>query len=110
MIKKVKLHRKQAETFKLLTENNEIRYILFGGGAEGGKTWISWFWLTSMCMKYPDTRWFCGREELKRLRTTTLKTFFKMCKMYGIENYKYNAQDYYIEFENGSTIELLELS
>ena len=73
-------------------------------------SWLGWFWLTCMCLKAPNTRWFCGREELKRLRTTTLKTFFKMCKMYGIENYKYNAQDYYIEFENGSTIELLELS
>src|SRR5690625_2675853 len=63
-----------------------------------------------MSMKYPGTRWFCGREELKRLRGTTLKTFFKMSKEYGIESFKYNAQDHFILFDNGSTIELVELA
>ena len=111
MIKDVRLHRKQFNAYRLL-ENKKDRYILFGGGARGGKSWLGWFWLVSMCMAFPGTRWFVGREELKRLRSTTLQTFFKMCIQYGIsqnDHYKYNGQDYYIKFPNGSQIDLLEL-
>lgn len=106
----VKLHKKQGRAYKLLTDSSK-EYILFGGGAEGGKSWIGWFWLISSCLKYEDTRWFCGREELKRLRNTTLATFFKLCKEYNIppSSYKYNGQDHFIEFSNGSRIDLLEL-
>jgi hypothetical protein len=74
-----------------------------------------------MCLIYPGTRWFIGREELKRLRESTLFTFFKVCKKYGVKTckqfveggdpnaMKYNGQDHFIELANGSRIDLLEL-
>ena len=105
----VRLHRKQGDALKLL-QDNETEFLLFGGGARGGKSWLGWFWLISMCMEYPSTRWFCGREQLKNLRNTTFQTFFKVCKEYSVpDNYRYNGQDHYLQFPNGSRIDLLEL-
>lgn len=117
-LKEVKVHKKQGRALSLLRDNS-TSYILFGGGSGGGKSWIGCLWLLIMCLKYPGTRWFLGREELKRLRTSTLQTFYKVCKEYGITSnkvdnpsdphYKYNGQDHFIEFTNGSRIDLLEL-
>lgn len=65
-----------------------------------------------MSLCYPGTKWFIGREELKRLRESTLITFFKVCTQYGIKrdkDFKYNGQDHYIQFANNSRIDLLDL-
>lgn len=109
-MKDVRLHKKQGLAYKLLTASSYL-FVLFGGGARGGKSWLGWFWIVSLALEHDGTRWFVGRDELKRLRGTTLQTFFKMCKEYGISKdlYRYNGQDHYIEFINGSRIDLLEL-
>ena len=105
----INLHEKQGDAIELLTDSNK-RFIFFGGGSTGGKSWLGWVWLLSMCFKYPETRWFVGRDELKRLRNTTLVTFFKLLAQYQInENYfNYNAQDHFIIFINGFCYFLLK--
>lgn len=111
-LQRAPVHSKQGKALRLLNHDEVVEYILFGGGAEGGKSFVGWLWLVNSAIGYPDTRWFCGREELKRLRNTTLTTFYKICKMYGIRDsrdFKYNGQDHYIQFPNGSRIDLLEL-
>jgi len=110
MIQEIKLHPKQDDAYRLLTDSDQ-RFICFGGGSRGGKSWLGWVWLVSSALNYPGTRWFCGREELKRLRNTTLQTFFKVAKEYNVpaDYYQYNGQDHYIQFSNGSRIDLLEL-
>lgn len=101
-------HEKQEQALKILAD--EItKEPCYGGAAGGAKSWTGCTWLTFMCKLYPGTRWFIGREELKRLRESTLMTFFKICKRYGITGYKYNGQDHFIQFENGSRIDLLDL-
>lgn len=63
--------------------------------------------------KYPWTRGFFWRKELKRLKQTTLATYFKFCDDYQIpvsQRGNYNAQDSVIKFANGSEILLLDLS
>ena len=75
-------------------------------------SWTGCVWLAFMCLTYPGTKWFIGRESLKRLRESTLITFFKVCSKYGIQRdqvFKYNGQDHFIEFENGSRIDMLDL-
>ena len=65
-----------------------------------------------MCQAYPGTKWFIGRESLKRLRESTLITFYKVCSAYGIKrdiDFTYNGQDHFIQFTNGSRIDLLDL-
>lgn len=104
-------NKKQEEALNYLTDDETVEF-LFGGAAGPGKSWIGCAWLVFMSLCYPGTRWFIGREELKRLRGSTLKTFFKVTKAYGLLrgiDYKYNGQDHYIEFSNGSWIDLLDL-
>jgi hypothetical protein len=94
-----------------LLYDNITEYILFGGAANGGKSWLGCLWLMHNCYVYPNTKYFIGREELKRLRDSTLLTFFKVLKFYKIpkEDFAYNGQDHYIQHRNGSRIDLLDL-
>lgn len=104
-------HARQDEALHILTDNQHTE-VLYGGAAGGAKSWTGCSWLLLMCLLYPGTRWFIGREELKRLRESTLITFFKVCKAYGVKqdvDFKYNGQDHYIQFANGSRIDLLDL-
>lgn len=103
-----KRHEKQREALYILTDD-ETEEFGYGGAAGGAKSWTGCAWLAFMCENFPDTRWFIGREELKRLRESTLITFHKVCKQYGIEGWKYNGQDHFIQFANGSRIDLLDL-
>lgn len=105
-----KRHEKQGMALSILTDNDHVE-VLYGGAAGGAKSWTGAAWLLFMCLAYPGTKWFIGREELKRIKQSTYITFKKVCAMYGCteELYKYNAQDNYIEFYNGSRIDLLDL-
>lgn len=86
------------------------KYILFGGGAGGGKSWVGCEWLLAMCVNYPGVRYFMAREELKSLKDTTVKTFFKVAKHHGLsDTFKYYEHYSAIRFSNGSEIALLEL-
>jgi len=68
-------------------------------------------WLLTNCYMYPGTKWFMGREELKRLMASSYLTWCKVCKYHEIpqEDWKLNGQYNYIEFANGSRIDLLDL-
>jgi len=84
------------------------------GWAAGG--WKSYVWVSGQWMlrtKYPNTRWFFWRKELKRLKQTTLASYFKFCDDYDIpkaQRWNYNSQDSVIKFDNGSEILLLDLA
>jgi hypothetical protein len=104
-------HNKQDEALRILTDDTTVEF-LYGGAAGGAKSWTGCTWLAFMCLSYPGTKWFIGREELKRLRESTLITFFKVCNKYGIRrdvDFKYNGSDHFIQFSNGSRIDLLDL-
>ena len=101
-------NQKQDDCLRALT-SGDYREILYGGAAGGAKSWTGASWLTFMCECYAGTRWFVGREELKRAKESTLVTFLKVFKAYGIEGVKYNANDHYLLFSNGSRIDFLEL-
>lgn len=105
------LTNKQFEAIEILN-NQETDFFLFGGGAGGGKSWLGCEWLISMCISYPETRWFIGRKQLKKLKETTLVTFFKVCKKYGLkkdQHYTYQAHNGLIRFYNDSEILMLDL-
>ncbi|MEK6482407.1 terminase family protein [Catalinimonas sp. 4WD22] len=99
---------KQQLAFKYLMDST-TKYIAYGGAAGGGKSFLGCFWLLFMANAYPGTRWFIGREELKRIRQSTLITWHKVCKMRKFVDYHTNLQDNYIELTNGSRIDLLDL-
>ena len=99
---------KQQEALGILTDN-EFNEFLYGGGAGGAKTWTGCCWETFSALAYPDTNWFVARKELKDLLGSVMKTFYKVFREYGIEDYKFNAQRNFIEFPNGSVINLIEV-
>lgn len=97
-----------------ILDDKETEEFLFGGGAGGGKTWIVCEWLISMCLRYPNTKYFIARKRLKTLKQTTLITFFKVCRHHGLKHdihFRYREQLSIIEFiETGATIDLLEVA
>lgn len=111
VIKDGKKHQKQEQSLFILTDN-ETKEFAYGGAAGGAKSWTGCVWLVMACLTYPGTRWFIGREELKRLRASTYQTFLKVCKAYGVAKdayWDYNGQDHFIQFHNGSRIDMLDL-
>jgi hypothetical protein len=101
---------KQSLAYELLWDDI-VRFLLFGGGAEGGKSWLGAEWLLTNCYRYPGTKWFIGRNELTRLMASSYQTFRKVCVYHDIppEDWTFNGQYHYIQFKNGSRIDLLDL-
>lgn len=106
----IKPTHKQHLAYQLLWDNI-TRFILFGGGAEGGKSWLGAEWLLTNCYRYPGTKWFIGRNELTRLLASSYQTFLKVCEYHHIprDDWSYNGQYHFIQFKNGSRIDLLDL-
>lgn len=102
---------KQAEAWELLLDNITTE-LIFGGGAGGAKSHLGCAWLIRMATKYPGTRWLMGRKKLKRLKETTLKTFFEVARSWGYisgVHFTYYT-DSHILFSNGSEIILKDLA
>jgi|WetSurMetagenome_2_1015567.scaffolds.fasta_scaffold02897_19 phage terminase large subunit len=101
---------KQDQAYQAL-ENKEIDTVFLGGGAGGGKSW--WICESRLinALRFPGYKSFIGREELKRLMQSTYITFTKVCQWHKIpqKTWKLNGQYNYIEFQNGSRIDLLDL-
>lgn len=92
-------------------KNRLSKFVFFGGGAGGGKSWLGCEWLITNCYLFPGSRWFIGRNELKRLTQSTFITFQKVCKFHNIPREDWHLDGKYnvIRFANGSTIDLLDL-
>lgn len=111
MIATIQPSKTQQKAWDLLTDK-ETLYILYGGSAFCGKTWLGCEWLVVMSLGHPGTRWFMARNELKELRDSTLLTLYKVLRHHSIEPdsvMKYNGQDHFIQFHNGSRIDLLDI-
>lgn len=93
-------------------QNPDIAEIHYGGAAGGGKSWLGAESRIARAIAYPGYKSFIGRNQLKRLMGTSFITFQKVCAFHKIpkEEWKLNGQYNYIEFRNGSRIDLLDLS
>lgn len=101
----------QYEAWQALN-NPDIAEVHFGGAAGGGKSWLGAESRLVRAISYPGYKSFIGRNELKRLLETSYLTFVKVCAHHKIprEDWKLNGQYNYIEFRNGSRIDLLDLA
>lgn len=91
--------------------NPQTSIVFFGGAANGGKSWFICESRLVNALRYPGYRSFIAREELKRLMQSTYVTWNKVCKFHQIPDtlWHYNGQYNYIEFTNGSRIDLIDL-
>lgn len=80
----MKLTIKQTKAIDYL-EDDRTTEVLYGGGAGGGKSAFGCYWQIKRRLKYPGTRGLIGRTKLKILKDTTLKSFFEIAKMQGLE-------------------------
>ena len=92
--------------------DDTTRFIVFGGGAGGGKSWAGCEMILTGCYFYPGSTWFLARNELKRLMNTTYKTWNKVCRHHNIpkDDWKLDGQYNVIKFKNGSEVHLLDVA
>ena len=109
--KKIPLSKKQIQALRYLSdEDKTTTELCYGGAARGGKSWLGNVWQISRRMKLPGSVGLIAREELTKLKDTTLRTFFKVSKMHGWDNeYKFNHGSLTAEFHNGSVIFFREI-
>lgn len=90
--------------------DNKTNEVLYGGGARGGKSYLGCGWIIMECIQKPGSAWMIAREELTKLKDTTLITFFKAAKELGIaDRFHYNAQSLIVTFNNGSIVFFREI-
>jgi phage terminase large subunit len=98
---KLKLSHTQSLALRLLHDPTVVE-LLFGGGA---KSFIVCIWMVLECRNYPGIRIGLGREELKRLKQTTLVTLLsKVHRLLSVKEseYAYREQNGTITDANGS--------
>lgn len=106
----MKLSVKQTRALDYI-EDSITNYILYGGAAGGGKSYLIAYSALKISLLYPGSVVGIGRKELKRLKQTTLVSFFRVAKAQGVEHtYRYNASSSEINFYNGSKILLMDLA
>lgn len=87
--------------------DEESEEILYGGGKGGGKSFLGASLICGDALIYPETHYFIARKELIDLRKFTIPSIHEVFKNWGlkIDDYcKYNGQDNFFEFTNGSKI------
>lgn len=97
-------HDKQEEFINAVF-SNQYKYLMFGGGAGGGKTFVSLAILILLCKIYPNSKYFVIRESLPSLKRTTIPSFLKLCPQSFIQTY--NQTDQVVTFRNGSQLHFL---
>jgi hypothetical protein len=101
---KFEAHPKQKEFIEKVFSGS-YSYLLFGGAAGGGKSYVSLAAAILYCKIYPGSRGFIVRESLPTLKRTTIKSFFKLCPRRFIRSY--NQTDQVVRFNNGSEINFM---
>lgn len=98
---------KQKQALKLLFDFT-TEFVGYGGSAGGGKTYIGCLWLMMSGQYAPNTRYFIGRDNIKQTRNSVMNTWRKLANDIGFTEWKDTGDK--IIFDNGSEIELLDLT
>jgi len=98
---------KQREAYRFLRDQY-TKYLVYGGAAGGGKSWLGCEWLMQCGFYMPETRWFVGRNNLTDTRESVLVTWGKVAKVHGFNEYRTNDRG--IKFNNGSEVIFLDLT
>lgn len=102
----IRLHSKQLEAFKILTDNI-TQEVVFGGAKNGGKSYLGVTFIFGSALMYPGTNWFVARNELNDLRKYTMSTVFEVFKNWKLNTdhyFNFNGQDNVFNLTNGSKV------
>jgi phage terminase large subunit len=109
MIATLKTFAKQRKALRLLRDQ-QTNEVMYGGGARGGKSWIGNAWILMAAISMPGSAWLVAREELTKLKDTTLLTYFKVANALGAKGeYTFNATSNTATFLNGSVVFFREI-
>lgn len=103
----MELTTKQRQAIDLLTDD-VTDYIGYGGSAGSGKSVLGCLWLMEFGYYLAGAKFFIGRDSIKDTRASVLKTWSEIAAKIGFKAYKFN--DIGIVFDNGTEIELLDLT
>lgn len=100
---------KQYEVFRLWADD-KTTHILYGGSKGNGKSFLGCSIISSMALTYPGTFYFIARKNSNDIRKYTIPSIYEVFGIWGIDEryYKFNGQDNYFEFYNGSRIYLVD--
>lgn len=100
---------KQKEAYRLWA-NHDTTDIVYGGSKGSGKSYLGCSLLIGDALMYDGTHYFIARKKLNDLRKFTIPSMHEVFDEWGIteEYYKYQGNDNYFQFYNGSRIYLLE--
>ena len=104
---------KQKEAYRCWNDQTTTR-VAYGGGLNGGKSFLMCACIFGNALMYPDTSYAMGRSELKMLRQATLPTIKKVFKVsFKLDFDKYctfNGQDNYFKLYNGSVVWFIDMT
>lgn len=112
LTQRLQLSETQSLALQLLNDPQLVE-LLFGGGAGGAKSVLVCIWMVLECRNYPGIRIGLGREELVRLKQTTVVTLLTKVHTYlGVKPHEfvYNDQKGTITYRNGSSILLIDMA
>jgi len=101
-------NKKQAEFFinsmAAAQHANLFKFLFYGGGIRGGKTFVILFILSRLCEIFPNSRWCVVRKDMPSIISTTVPSFEKIIT--GSNKWKWfrDKSDYHVTHENGSKI------
>jgi len=82
--------------------DKQHKYILYGGGIRGGKTYAGLAAILLLCRVYPGSRWAIVRDSLPTLKRNTIPSFNKLVPTSFIKSYNQDTQ--VVTCINGSQI------
>lgn len=101
------MNEKQRQAYQYLRDDVN-KFILYGGAAGGGKSWLGCEWLMQCGYYLPGTRWFIGRNNLRDCRESVLVTWRKVAEWHKFTEYTVTPDG--IKFHCGSEIVFLDLT
>lgn len=83
---------------------NPFRYLFYGGGIRGGKTFACLISLVLLCRLFPGSKWYVIRKSFPNIQETTIPALQKILGKSRRWTWNKDRSNYYVQYQNGSRI------